>query len=198
MRSDARVRNGREYRYYACPVSDGRGRWLGESGEQLTCDERRIRAEDAERVVLDAVRRLVLPPAVIESAREELARRLAVRTPDLTDAQRRRLRTRLENLRKQHEWGDLSDAEYRASRDEVERQLILLPDLSKIVDFDARRDVLVSMAENVERATPSQRRELVELRLERVEIAGRAVDDVAWTPAAAAFFEASAETVLAR
>jgi hypothetical protein len=30
----ARVHRGREYRYYACPVSDGRGRWLGENGEQ--------------------------------------------------------------------------------------------------------------------------------------------------------------------
>ena len=37
------------------------------------------------------------------------------------------------------------------------------PDLSKIVDLDARREVLVSMAENIERATPEQRRELVEL-----------------------------------
>jgi hypothetical protein len=144
------------------------------------------------------IRRLVLPPSVLEAAREELARRVALPVPGATEAQRARLQTRLENLRKQHEWGDLTDAAYRAGRDEVERALILLPDPDKIVDLDARRDVLVSMAENLDRATPEQRRELVELLVQRVDIAGGAVVNITWTPAAATFFEAAAAEALAR
>ena len=37
--------------------------------------------------------------------------------------QRKRLQRALENLRKQHQWGDLSDQEYRRERETVERQL---------------------------------------------------------------------------
>jgi hypothetical protein len=87
-------------------------------------------------------------------------------------AQRHRLQVRLENLREQHEWGDLADDAYRAARSDVERQLILLPDADKIVSLDQRREVLVSMAENFEHATPEQLRELVELLNERVVIRG--------------------------
>lgn len=198
MRGDARVHGGREYRYYACPVADGRGRWYGTTGEARPCHERRVRAEVAEDAVLARVRRLILPSSVLDAAREELARRIALPLPGATDAQRARLRGRLEALRKQHEWGDLTDPEYRAARDEIERALILLPDPSKIVDLGARRDVLVSMAENLDRATSEQRRELVELLLAQVGIAGCAVAEVTWTPAAATFFETSAEAALAR
>ncbi len=187
MRGDARVRNGREYRYYACPVSDGRGRWLGPTGEELSCQERRIRAEVAEADVLYAVRALVLPAAVIDLAREELARRLALAPPDLTESQRRTLKVRLENLRKQHEWGDIDDPEYRAAREALERQLMLLPDPDKVVGLDQRRKVLVSMAENLERATPLQRRAIVELLVERVTIADRSVRATLWAEAARAF-----------
>ena len=128
---------------------------------------------------------LVFPPAVIDLAREELARRLALPRLDLTESQRRTLRTRLENLRKQHEWGDLSDTEYRAAREGVERQLVLLPDPDKIVSFDHRRDIVISMAENIERATAAQRRSLIELLVQRVRVEGRSVAAILWTPAAA-------------
>ncbi|HSW41275.1 MAG TPA: recombinase family protein [Patescibacteria group bacterium] len=197
MRGDARVHGGREYRYYACPTADGRGRWYGTSGEARPCHERRVRAEVAEESVLSRVRRLILPPSVLEVAREELARRIALPLPGATDAQRTRLRGRLEALRKQHEWGDLTDAEYRAARDEVERALILLPDPNKIVDFDARREVFISMAENLERATPEQRRELVELLVERVTVGGCLVDRVIWTPAAASILVGKADSTQA-
>lgn len=39
-----------------------------------------------------------------------------------------RLFTRLEQLRKQHAWGDLTDANYRAERDRVRVALSGLPD----------------------------------------------------------------------
>ena len=42
----------------------------------------------------------------------------------LVDRQRRRLLTRMEQLRKQHEWGDISDDEYRAGRADAQAEWI--------------------------------------------------------------------------
>ena len=56
--------------------------------------------------------------------------------------------------------------------------------------FDRKREILLSMAENVERATPAQLQELVLELVERVETAGRAVTRVVWNPAARPFFTA--------
>lgn len=94
--------------------------------------------------------------------------------------------------------GTLSDAEYRAARYEVERQLILPPDLSKIVDLDARREVLVSMAENIKRAAPSQRRALVELPVESINVGSRTIRQIKWAAPAAPFFETPADGLQAR
>ena len=66
-----------------------------------------------------------------------------------------------ENLRKQHEWGDITDTEYRAGRADAEAQLAGLPDNDKLVSFDRQREILLSMAENIERATPQQLQDLV-------------------------------------
>lgn len=192
MRGDARSKSDREYRYYGCPIADGRGRYPGAGDEELRCTGRRARAELAEAAVLAEVTRLVLPPEVLDAAREELARRLALPAPGTSVAQRSRLRTRLENLRKQHEWGDITDAEYQAKREETERQLILLPDHEKLVTFDRHREILVSMADNVERASPDQLRELVELLVERVVVKDCRVAAVEWTPAARPFVDAAA------
>ena len=177
------------------------------TGENATIDARlrgslagwwgvrlRLTAEEAEQHVLEAIKGFVLPPDVLDAAREELARRLKVPPPGLSDGQRARLRTRLENLRKQHEWGDLTDDQYRSLREEVERQLILLPDHEKLVSFERHRQILVSMAENVERATPAQLRELIEILVERVDVAGREVREIRWTPAAVPFFDAVRHT----
>ncbi|MCH8191316.1 MAG: recombinase family protein [Chloroflexi bacterium] len=62
-------------------------------------------------------------------------------TRDDDGAERARLQRALENLRKQHVWGDLSDEEYRRERTAVERQL-------KIVTADNRPTELP----NLERA----------------------------------------------
>ena len=51
-------------------------------------------------------------------------------------------------------WGDLTEAEYRRQKAEVERDLTFLPDDDKLVLFDRHRKVMVSMAENVAAATP--------------------------------------------
>ena len=96
----------------------------------------------------------------------------------LSTRERARLEQRIENLRKQHEWGDITDAVYRAGRAETEAQLAGLPTNDKLIMFDRKREVLLSMAENIERATPAQLQALVLELVERVETAHRAVTRV--------------------
>ena len=47
--------------------------------------------------------------------------------------------TRLEQLKKQHAWGDLTDAEYIAKRGAARADLAELPDGDRIRTFDAYR-----------------------------------------------------------
>ena len=77
-----------------------------------------------EVVALEALARLALPNDAITEAREELRRRLRAPMPGVSDRDRTRLRQRIENLRKQHEWGDITDTEYRAGRSDAEAQLV--------------------------------------------------------------------------
>ena len=65
-----------------------------------------------------------------------------------------------------------------------------LPDPNRLVAFDRNRNVMVTMAENVERATRPQLQELVQLLLERVQAKERSVDrdSIEWTPPARPFF----------
>jgi hypothetical protein len=94
------------------------------------------------------------------------------------DKQRARLHHRIENLRTQHEWGDIDDASYRSGRADAEAQMAGMRDNVKLVMFDRKRDILLSMAENIEHATPAQLQELVAQLVERVETADRRVTRV--------------------
>ena len=190
MRGQARVSRGRDWRYYTCPVSEERSAIFGPDGMPIICPARSVKAEEAEGAVLAAVERMSLPDEAIRAAREELRRRLRAPASSVADKERARLRQRIENLRKQHEWGDISDGEYRAARNEAEGQLAGLPDHDKLVMFDRKREVLLSMAENIKRATPAQLQELVVELVEHVETADRQVTRVVWTPAARPFFAA--------
>ena len=69
-----------------------------------------------------------------------------------------------------------------------------LPDPNKLVAFDRNRQVMVTMAENVEKATRPQLADLVQLLVESVQAKGRTVDpeSIDWTPPARPFFEPSA------
>ena len=60
--------------------------------------------------------------------------------------------------------------------------------------FDRNRHIMVTMAENVERATRPQLADLVQLLVERVQAKDRTVDpaSIEWTPAARPFFEPAA------
>ena len=65
-----------------------------------------------------------------------------------------------------------------------------LPDPDKLVAFDRNRNVMVTMAENVEKATRPQLQELVQLLVERVQAKDRSVDpdSIEWAPPARPFF----------
>ena len=184
------------YRYYLCPISGRRGLKPDADGQAIVCHERAVPAEDAEAAVLAALESFVLPAAAIDEARDLLRARLKAPQPGLSDQKRKRLQTRLVQLRKQHGWGDISDAEYLAEKEATERELVLLPDNDKLVLFDRQRQIVVSMAENLRRATLEQRREFVLLLVERAVAAERTVQMVSWVPPARPFFGAEAAAVL--
>ena len=77
---------------------------------------------------------------------------------------------------------------------ETRTMLAELPDPNKLVAFDRNRRVMVTMAENVERATRTQLAELVQLLVEQVRAKGRTVEpkSIEWTPPARPFFEPAA------
>ncbi len=130
-----------------------------------------------------------MPTPIVETARSELRRRLE--TPDVVSAgrQRARLKKRLEQLRKQNEWGDLDDAEYRRLRDETRTALAELPDGDRIRTFDAYRAQLLALPEAIEAASLTRREELCRIVVQRVVVRDREVQAIEWTPQARPFFE---------
>jgi hypothetical protein len=101
----------------------------------------------------------------------------------------------VEKLKDLYVWDAITAEEYRSRREELERQLLLLPDRDKLVTFDQHRQVLVSISANIEIATPSRRQELLGMLIERVVASGRAIQEIVWAPAARPFFGAD-RTVL--
>jgi hypothetical protein len=64
----------------------------------------------------------------------------------------------------------------------------MLPDSDKLRLFDCQLKVVVTMAENLERATPAQRREFVLLLVERAIAYDKAVQEIRWVAPARPFF----------
>ena len=135
----------------------------------------------------------VLPQAVIDMARTELRRHLE--TPDVLVAgrQRARLLTRLEQLRKQHAWGDLTDAVYQTERDAAQAALANLPDGDRIVVFDAYRARVLVLPDAIAAASGARREELCRIVVERVVVRDRQLETIDWTPPARPFFEKQRE-----
>jgi hypothetical protein len=161
---------GQEWRYYVC----------------RKCRTASVHADDAERLVVEAVKTMTLPPRAIDEARAELAHRLQVPDADLVGVKRRRLETRLTRLTQLFGWGELSGEDYRREMADTRTMLAELPDPNKLVAFDRNRHVMLTMAENVDRATRPQLAELVQLLVERVQAKGRSVEteSIEWTPPA--------------
>ena len=175
MRGEAHLQRGTERRYYSC--------------QKLGCRSRGAPAERLETDVLVAIAEAVVPESVIDAARKELRRR--TQTPELASSgkQRARLTTRLDQLKKQHGWGDLTDDDYLAQRDETHAALAKLPDGDRIVAFDAHRARILALPEAIAAASPERREELCRIVVERVVVSDRQVAEIEWKPTAKPFLK---------
>ena len=179
MRGEAHLQRGTEIRYYRCPT--------------LGCHARRCPAELVEGAVMTTIATAVLPDSVIEDARSELRHRLDTPGTAAAGRQRARLQTRLEQLKKQHGWGDISDREYQTERDSIQAAIAQLPDEDRIRTFDAYRAQLLALPGAIAAASPARREELCRIVVERVVVNDRVVEDILWTPPARPFFEKQRE-----
>jgi len=179
MRGEAHLQRGTERRYYRCPT--------------VGCRARRCPADLVEDDVLATIAGGLLPATVIDAARAELRRLLETPEVALAGRQRARLLTRLEQLKKQHAWGDLTDAEYLAKRDATRADLSTLPDGDRIRAFDAYRARVLALPDAIEAASPARREELSRIVVERVVVRDRRLETIEWTPAARPFFEGQRE-----
>ncbi len=135
----------------------------------------------------------MLPAPVIDAARAELRRLLETPAGAVAGRQRARLLTRLEQLKKQHAWGDLTDAEYLAKRDATRATLGDLPDGDRIRTFDAYRARVLDLPVAIEAASLARREELSRIVVQRVVVHDRRLEAIEWTPAARPFFERQRE-----
>ena len=175
MRGEAHLQRGTERRYYRCP--------------KLGCRGRRCQADTIETAVLAAIAEAVLPASVINAARAELRRRFETPEAPGIGKQRARLERRLEQLKKQHALGDLTDEAYQRARDETRAALAELPDGDRIAVFDAYRTQLLALPAAIEAASAARREELCRILVEQVVVRDRQVEAIDWTPPARPFFE---------
>ncbi|MFI5259897.1 MAG: recombinase family protein [Candidatus Limnocylindrales bacterium] len=175
MRGEAHLQRGTEIRYYRCP--------------RLGCTARRCPADLVEGEVMSTIASAVLPDPLIEKARAELRHRLDTPGTATAGRQRARLETRLEQLRKQHGWGDISDREYQTERDAVQAALAQLPDGDRIRTFDAHRARLLALPAAIAAASPARQEELCRIVVEQVVVNDRNLEEIVWTPPARPFFE---------
>jgi DNA invertase Pin-like site-specific DNA recombinase len=175
MRGEAHVQRGGERRYYRCPT--------------VACRERRVAADVVEGEVMAAIGEGVLAEEVLAAARRELRRRLESPATVSVGKRRARLTRRLEQLQKQHAWGDLADAAYQKARDETRTALAELPDGDRVVAFDAYRTRVLELRDAIAVASAARREELCRIVVEQVVVADRHVAEIVWTPPARPFFE---------
>ncbi len=179
LRGEAHVQRGTERRYYRCPT--------------LGCRSRRVYADDVEADVIGRIAAAVVPTAVMDAAQAELRRRVATRTGVDVSKQRARLTTRLERLQDQHAWGDLSDADYRAKRNETVAALAALPDENVVRSFEAHRAKVLTLPAAIAVATPPQLETLCRIVVERIVVRDRSIESVTWTPPTRPFLERQRE-----
>jgi hypothetical protein len=170
LRGEAHLQRGTERRYYRCPT--------------LGCRARRCPADLVEDSVLASIADGVLPPTVIDAARAELRKLLETPGVAVAGRQRARLLTRLEQLKKQHAWGDLTDAEYLAKRDATRADLAELPEGDRIRAFDAYRARVLALPDAIEAASVERREELCRIVVQRVVVRNQQLAAIDWTRAA--------------
>ena len=106
----------------------------------------RPRSRTPAAAIVDALESRRLAPEAWDEAERELRRRLAQPSAGAADKERSHLTKRLEALRKQHEWGDLPDEEYRRQAAAIRADLGSLPsEKGKIIEFNRKRRVAPSL-----------------------------------------------------
>lgn len=148
------------------------------------------RQQPARRPALTPVPSAPEQRAFIDDAREQLRERLAV--PDDTGRVRRRLEARRERLAQLYAWGDIPEAQYRADRADVERELRLLPSEDRLILFDQHRQLITSLAEEVMEADLDMLRTLAQRVVATAWADGRELGAVIPTGPALPFFDAVA------
>jgi hypothetical protein len=153
--------------------------------------------DQCDEAVLRKLRSMLLPPAAVEMAREELRRRLALPSHGTADEIRARLEKRLERLRLQHEWSEIEHEEFRVKTNETKAELALLPEPDKITTFDQVAALVSSLGRALDAASPEQVRELIRMLVERVTTSAGEVSDIEIVPAARPFFAARESLLMA-
>jgi hypothetical protein len=159
------------------------------------CGRKSIPTQVADHAVLARLRQIILPPAIVEGARAELRRRLALPSRGASDEMRARLERRVERLKTQFEWGDIDAPEYRAKMQETQAELALLPEPDKVVTFDAVAAAVESLRTAIDTASPERLRELIGMLIEKVKLTEDGEYETEPVPAARPFF-ATAESLL--
>ena len=193
MHGTAQKSRGKEWLYYVCPVAERRRARFDDEGNLVACHARRVRADEADAFVLEALRTFRLPDSALAEIRAELERRRKAHKPGDIDRQRERLEGMLAHLGQRFDWGDLEEPEYRQKVGEVRRQLAALPSPDDmIILFDRFRAQVRSFPETLDAASNEDLRGFVADLVERVEAADRQVARVVWTAPARPFFLAAA------
>lgn len=174
MRGQASLSRGQEWRYYLC----------------RHCPAPSVPADVVEQALRERLALGVAPDRVIDDAREQLRERLAV--PDDTSRVRRRLEARRDRLAQLYAWGDIPEAQYRADRADVERELRLLPTEDRLILFDQHRTLMLSIAEEVMEADLDMLRTLAQRVVATAWADGRELGAVIPTGPALPFFDAVA------
>ncbi len=172
LHGQTRSSRGREWKYYLC----------------RDCGRKAMATTDADQAVLARLRRIILPPAIIETSRGELRRRLALPSRGASDELRARLELRLDRLKQQFEWGDIEAPEYRAKMQATQAELALLPEPDKVLTFDAVAAVVESLRTAIGGASPEQLRELIGMLVERIRVTEDGEYEIEPVPAARPFF----------
>jgi hypothetical protein len=124
------------------------------------------------------------PPEVWEAAEEEVRLANGRPTGSGADKERARLTRRLEALRKEHEWGDITDEEYRRLTAETRDRLSAMPgEDGKVAALHRMRRVAASFGDAIAASSthPELFEGLVPLVVKRIDVAQDGNPVVAWT-----------------
>ncbi len=173
LRGETRVSRDKEWRYYLC----------------RECGAPSVPAAVAEATVLERIRDMILPADAVQSARDELRRRLALPAKGLVDERRVKLERHLKRLAQLYEWDDMDETQYRAKAGETRMQLALLPQNDKVCSFDEVAEIVESLPAALDRATPDQAKQLLAMVVQEVTTEGRTVAEITLRPEATPFFD---------